>query len=120
MTIDDYIASEQRHCERELEEARKIGNLELFVRKQGALMELETIRAMLPKLEHDLTVKELHDFCEAETAKDPDGRCDECPLRYRVTGCDDITYWDCDIRECCPSDWNVSDIEKRLKEARND
>ena len=70
---------------------------------QGKMLAFEEILSKLPEMEHEVTLREVKEEC-----KD----CVFCPF----CADDDLN---CMFKQT-PEHWDIDDIQKRMKEARND
>ena len=76
---------------------------------------------LLKKVDHDVTLKEVKDFCtkrkeESDVDEDP---CDYCPMAEKYSCSDGISFMQCgEIADILPCDWDIARIEKRMKEAQ--
>ena len=110
MTIEEYL---NKRIE-DLEEGPCNSSL-----VQGKILAYREILSKLPKLEHDVTLKELHQYCDkhreenghhgcpflVEGNPDAEEREDRCPH--------------CRFDNEYPCDWDIAEIEKHMKEVEN-
>ena len=104
MTIEEYLRSEIEYSKGMMFEADDIEGKSYFEGKADALDEL--LRE-LPLFEHEVTVRELLDFCNTR-------KCLECPFNR------ESDWEDCRFRHEILYSWNIDAIQRRIKEARND
>lgn len=78
---------------------------------EGQLDTLSWVKDHLSFIRHDLTVKEVQDFCKKHWCyKPPIIGCDTCPLNNEACNQSHCaTHWN-------PSSWDISDLEKRIRE----
>ena len=101
MTIEEYLKSEIEYSKGMMFEADDIEGKSYFEGKADALDEL---LRKLPEMEHEVTLREALEMCQSRFEEG----CGKCSLNP----------------DCCiymnPTLWNIDEIEKRMKEARND
>lgn len=106
MTLEEYLKSEADYAKKMM-----IGNYdtEELNHYEGYKEAMETVLEQLPKLEHDVTLKEVKGVCQSYIGI---GGCMKCPLNVQ-------TYaFNC-IALGLPSRLEPDDIQKRMKEAGN-
>ena len=84
---------------------------------------LQLVRDKLPFLDHEVTLREMKEFCQkqGEDCDDNEDSCDYCPMAEKYSDSDGITFMSCGkVADVVPHDWNIDDIQKRMKEARDD
>ena len=96
MTIEEYL----RKRIEDLEEGPCNSSL-----VQGKILAYREILSKLPEMEHEVTLREVSELC---------GDCSNCP--YPVSPADPAGCYFDDV----PGKWPVDEIQRRMKEARND
>ena len=107
MTIEEYLKSEIEYSKGMMFEADDIEGKSYFEGKADALDEL---LRKLPEMEHEVTLREVKEEC------DKHGGCSVCPMAIIVNN----TPKYCFVGDSFIGDWNIDEIERRMKEARND
>ena len=118
MTIEEYLMSEITYAKNAM-----VGNYdrEELNHYQSYIDAMMGVLYMLPKLEHDVTLKEVKEFCtkrkeEADVGEDP---CDYCPMAEKYSCSDGISFMQCgQIADILPCDWDIVSIQKHIKEAQ--
>ena len=78
---------------------------------------------LLKKVDHDVTLKEVKEFCQkqGEDCDDDEDPCDYCPMAERYCDSDGITFMSCgEIADILPRDWAIASIQKRMKEVKHE
>ena len=84
---------------------------------------IDALLSNLPEFEHEVTLREVKEFCQkqlddCEGDEDP---CEYCPMAVECSDSDDCRWMECgEIADFLPRDWNVDEIERHMKEARNE
>ena len=95
MTIEEYL----RKRIEDLEEGPCNSSL-----VQGKILAYREVLEKLPGMEHEVTLRETLEMCQSRFEEG----CEKCSLNP----------------DCCiymnPTLWNIDEIERRMKEARND
>ena len=123
MTIEDYeliLLVEKGISDTAI---KKIGNSDEKAARfyEGQIWGLKIALDLLKKLEHDVTLKEVKEFCtkrkeEADVDEDP---CDYCPMAEKYSCSDGISFMQCgQIADILPCDWDIDAIQKHMKEAQ--
>ena len=118
MTIEEYLKSAVTYAKNAM-----IGNYDTegLSFYEGYKEAMEDVLEQLPKVDHDVTLKEVKEFCtkrkeEADVDADP---CDYCPMAEKYSCSDGISFMQCgEIADILPCDWDIAKIEKRMEEAR--
>lgn len=97
MTVKEYLL-------------QRIDQLETacFPYAKGKLDAFEEMLKVLPTLEHSVTLEEVKDLCKKEGWKQDIGLNSTCPLQ-KGDACSAVF----------PKDWNITEIENKIKETRN-
>ena len=121
MTIEEYLKSEIEYSKEMMFEADDIEGKSYFEGKADALDEL---LRKLSSFEHDVTLREVKDFCakQEEEADVDEGPCDYCSMATECSYYLDLEpFMACgEVADILPRDWDIDEIERRMKEARND
>ena len=121
MTIEEYLKSEMDYGGKMRDGTRPDFDLEEFIYYEGYIDAMSAVLEHFPKLDHDVTLKEVKEFCakrkeEADVDEDP---CDYCPMAEKYSCSDGISFMQCgEIADILPCDWDIAKIEKRMKEAQ--
>ena len=122
MTIEEYEVRLQAEMAVSHKAVEDIGKFDEGTAKyyKGQTDAFKIALDLLKKLEHDVTLKEVKEFCtkrkeEADVDEDP---CDYCPMAEKYSCSDGISFMQCgEIADILPCDWDIAKIEKRMKEA---
>ena len=78
---------------------------------------------LLKKLDHDVTLKEVKEFCkkQLDDCEDDEDPCEYCPMAMECSDSDDCRWMECgEIADFLPRDWNIDEIQKRMKEVKHE
>lgn len=81
---------------------------------------LKAILAVLPSLDHELTLREMQEFCLSHKEENGDINCNECPFFDAGNPEGDEFSWSlpcCTIEMSAPESWNIPTIKKTIREA---
>lgn len=109
--LKDWVKVIRKNCETTISCAWQEGNLEAWTFHRGKAEALEDFANMLTKIEQDLTLKELSEFCE-------NTGCDYCPFASSVTNNHgELKYISCTIVKT-PHHFKINDITQKVRETR--
>ena len=104
MTIEEYLKISAEEIENTIPKGDNCdGNIYLA----GKVDAYREILSKLPEMEHEVTLKEVKELCQAHFGK---GKCGKCPMGKPVGSFNCIIYG-------VPAGWEPDEIEKRMKEA---
>ena len=107
MTIEEYLKSEMDYGGKMRDGTRPNFDLEEFIYYEGYIDAMSAVLEHLPKLEHDVTLKEVKEECVFHFQRE--GCSEKCPMNKPTIDCLAFTI---------PMRWNVDDIQRRMKEAQ--
>ena len=112
MTIEDFLKSE---AESDDATVRNVGEFDSVTAAfyRGHRDAMNTVLKMLPKFDHEVTVREVVEEC---LKHESEGGCGGCVF-LRTPSCTSPYY--CEVGGM-PAGWDIEEIQKRMKEARND
>lgn len=108
MTIEEYLKSEVEYAK-----SMMIGNYdtEELTHYEGYKEAMEAVLKQLPKLEHDVTLREVVEEC---LKHENDKGCDDCVLLRDPSF---LSLYCCEVAGM-PAGWDIDRIHKRMKEAK--
>jgi hypothetical protein len=112
----NWVKASRENCEKTINCAGQKGNLKAWTFYKGN----EDVENMLTKVEQELTVKKLQDFCLSHSIDERTINCEECPFFDAGNPEGEGESWSmpcCEIEMYAPNLWNISSIEKTIKEA---
>lgn len=117
MTIEEYLKSEIEYSKGMMFEADDIEGKSYF---EGMADALDELLRKLPEMEHEVTLKELHQYCDKHREKEGhhgcpfliEGNPNAEEFKDRFPGCG--------LTRRYPCGWNVDAIQKLMKEARHE
>ena len=107
MTLEEYLRSEIEYSKGMMFEADDIEGKSYFEGKADALDEL---LRKLPSFDHEVTLREVHEMCLEHDCN--------CVSKGKECCLYDDRY--CMVNDVSPNNMDVDDIQRRMKEARND
>ena len=121
MTIEEYLNSEVESTQKTVDTVGPFdAKTEAYYRgRRDAYREL---LEKFPEMEHDVTLREAKDFCQKQLddCEDDEDPCEYCPMATECSDSDDCRWMECgEIADFLPRDWNVDEIQKRIKEEGN-
>ncbi len=110
MTIEEYLSSESEYAKKMM-----IGNYDTEELNfyEGYIEAMSAVLEQLPKLDHDVTLREVKEECQKHG---DEGGCYGCVLLRRPSCA--VPYY-CGVGGM-PSGWDIDAIQKRMKEAHRD
>ena len=110
MTIEEYLKISAEEIENTIPKGDNCdGNIYLA----GKVDAYREILEKLPEMEHEVTLREVKEECDKHGGEEG---CYGCVL-LREPKFPSQNY--CAV-DCSPNAWDIDDIERRMKEARND
>ena len=125
MTIEEYEVRLQAEMAVSHKAVEDIGKFDEGTAKyyKGQTDAFKIILDYLKKVDHEVTLREVKDFCQkklddCEGDEDP---CEYCSMAMECSDSDDCRWMECgEIADFLPRDWNIAEIQRCMKEARND
>lgn len=107
----NWVKVIRENCEKTIYSAWQEGNLEAWTFHRGKAEALEDFANILTKVEQDLTLKELKEFCEGHTLT----LCEDCPLAHPFCDRHENLIYTCSLLK--PSFWDADEIKAKIEEA---
>ena len=111
MNIKDYLENQLKLAENSESLSAKGKDIYGEGFAEGRKFAIEGMITAFPRLEHELTLRELKEFCE-------NTGCDYCPFASSVTNNHgELKYISCTIVKT-PHHFKINDITQKVREAR--
>ena len=107
MTIKEYLENQLKLAENSESLSAKGKDIYGEGFAEGRKFAVKEMTTAFPRLEHELTIRELKEFCKAH-------ECEDCPLARAVTNEQGNPNFYCSLLE--PKYWDVDEIEETIRE----